>query len=79
MTGYGCVGVSKLLGSITTPSLILGRVHTCSGREPDSSVLGARVRFASTRAKNRPAANRSRPVKLKLRVHTATGTVPGLA
>ena len=41
----------------------LGRVHTCSGREPDSSVLGARVRFASTRAKNRPAANRSRPVK----------------
>ena len=59
--------------------LLLGRVHTCSGREPDSSVLGARVRFASTRAKNRPAANRSRPVKLILRVHTATGTVPGLA
>ena len=57
----------------------LGRVHTCSGREPDSSVPGARVRFASTRAKNRPAANRSRPVKLKPRVHTATGTVPGLA
>ena len=24
-------------------------VHTCSGREPDSSVLGARVLFASTR------------------------------
>ncbi len=57
----------------------LGRVHTCSGREPDSSVLGARVPFASTRAKNRPAAIPSRPVKLKLRVHTATGTVPGLA
>ena len=27
----------------------LGRVHTCSGREPDSSDPGARVRFASTR------------------------------
>ena len=26
-----------------------GRVHTCSGRELDSSVPGARVRFASTR------------------------------
>ena len=23
VTGYGCVGVSKLLGSITTPALIL--------------------------------------------------------
>ena len=23
VTGYGCVGVSKLLGSITTPTLIL--------------------------------------------------------
>ena len=57
----------------------IGRVHTCSGCEPDSSVLGARVRFESTRAKNRPAANRSRAVKLELRVHTATGTVPGLA
>ena len=55
----------------------LGRVHTCSGHEPDSSVPGARVRFASTRAKNRPAANRSRPVKLKPRVYTATGTVRG--
>ena len=42
-----------------------GRVHTCSGREPDSRVPGARVRFASTWAKNRPAVNRSRPVKLK--------------
>ena len=52
----------------------LGRVHTCSGREPDSSVPCARVRFASTRYKNRPAEIGSRPVKLKRRVHTATGT-----
>ena len=41
---------------------LLGHIHTCSGREPDSSVPGARVPFASTRGKNRPAANRSRPV-----------------
>ena len=48
--------------------------YTCTGREPDSTVPSARVRFASTRGKNRPAANRSRPVKLQRRVHTATGT-----
>ena len=54
--------------------LNIGRVHTCSGLEPDSSVPGARVRFASTRGKNRLAANRSRPVQLKLCVHTATRT-----
>ena len=52
---------------------VLSRVDTCSGREPDSSVPGARARFASTRGKNRQAANRARPVKLKPRVHTATG------
>ena len=36
-----------------------GRVHTCSGREPDFSV---------------PVAIGSSPVKLKRLVHTATGT-----
>ena len=52
----------------------LGPVHTCSGREPDSSVPGARVRFVFTRDKNRPAAIGSHPVKLKRHVHIATGT-----
>ena len=57
----------------------VGRVHTCSGREPDSRVPCARVRFVSTRDKNWPAAIGSRPVKLKRRVHMATGTRPVLA
>ena len=80
--GFIWLGISFVtIGPVasTISKTWLGRVHTCSGREPDSSVPGARVRFASTRAKNRPAAIRSRPVKLKPRVHTATGTVPGLA
>ena len=51
--------------------------YTCTGREPDSTVPSARVRFASTRGKNWPATNRSRPVKLQRRVHTATGTRNG--
>ena len=72
------LGLSCVSTSAETKS-VLGRVHTCSGREPDSSVPGARVQFASARGKNRTAAIRSRPVKLKPRVHTATGTRPVLA
>ena len=41
-----------LLPSVVPMTRVLGHVHTCSGREPDSSVPGARVRFASTRGKN---------------------------